>query len=297
MRSTRTNTWGYRRHRQGLKHNIILQSISLQKHVEADPDFVFTLQGVTDPSQFSGLSNLIRDNLIVQAAGFSADQAYLYSYPFVPEGPVFTDLSVKRNFIAEKDVEVSKVMPDSNFVTRPAGKTLLKEKTLEQKAEEAANFLIKIKKRRFKLVSGQYANMPGGEAISDALQELSKLEEEYLSLFIGKRTVTEVQRIFHYTPVAGKSPDRFVICRFSSDKGLVDAREASGMPVILELEAMRKTKELEIFKLPLKPTLNAIPYRIADQAQIKLLTGEQVWAEASFPVFQYGVNVTMNPNQ
>jgi hypothetical protein len=37
-----------------------------------------------------------------------------------------------------------------------------------------------------------------------------------------------------------------------------------------------------------------LPYRIADQVNIRLLAGEQVWAEAIFPVFQYGGHAMMN---
>jgi hypothetical protein len=285
----------------GIKHvpvkaeNIYaLKSIQINKHTEADPDYLFTIKGVEDPDAFPALSNMIKDSLIVKANHFSGNNIYLYSYLPKSTIPYFTDLSVRRNFEAEKDIEISQVMPDTNYGSRLVNRNALKEKTIEQKAEEAANFLIKLKKRRFKLVAGQYDYMPEGESMASALSELSRLEEEYLALFIGRRVVSEIKRNYHYTPIANKGSDRIVLFRFSESDGFIDARETGGIPVMLELEAAHKTRELEDFRLPLKPAANTIPYRIADQVNLRLMAGEQIWAEAIFPVFQYGVNMTLN---
>jgi hypothetical protein len=205
--------------------------------------------------------------------------------------PYFTDLSVKRNFEAEKDIEVSKVMPDTNYLSKPAGKTHLREKTVEQKAEEAANFLIKLKKRRFKMVSGQIDSMPQGEAMGDALMGLASLEENYLSLFIGKRTVIHHQRIYHFAPVSGKKTDRIVLFRFSDTEGFVDARETRGKPVLLDIANNNKTRGLEQAGSTFSTTANTLLYRVPDQAAIRLIWGEAVMADAIFPVFQSGAMV------
>jgi hypothetical protein len=271
-----------------------LKKVNIRKHHEADPDFIYTVSGITDPSQYANLTNLLKDSLILTATHFSGNQMNAYTFPAQSGDLLYTDLSVKRNFEAEKDVEISMVLPDTNYNVRPARRTVLKEKTPEQKAEEAANFLIKLKKRRFKLVAGQYEYMPNGESMAAALQELARIEEEYLALFIGRRVVSEIRRTYHYTPEAGKSSDRVVLFRFAPNSGFIDARETDGIPVMLELQAMHKTRELEGRKLPVKPGINTIPYRIADQVNMKLLAGEQVWAEAIYPVFQYGVPVTMH---
>jgi hypothetical protein len=270
-----------------------ITKMQMQKHSEADADYVYTLSGINDPDNFPGIARLIKDSLILSSGNFSTNQVYHYAYPLKKSEVQYTDLSVKRNFEAEKDIEVSLVMPDTNYIARPANRNALKEKTIEQKAEEAANFLIKLKKRRFKLVAGQYDYMPEGEAMADALKELSRIEEEYLSLFLGKRVVTEIQRNYQYTPVTGKEADRVVLFKFSPGEGFIDAGETSGIPVVLELKAENKTKGLEQYKLSLKPIYNVLQYRIADQVSVKLLAGEQIWVEANYPVFQYGAMVPM----
>jgi hypothetical protein len=268
--------------------------LQLFSHTEADPDYIYTVQGVNGSDANTSIARLFSDSLILNAKDFSHNQIKDYRFPPKMDEIAFTDLSIKRNFEAEKDINISLVMPGADDEKRSPGKSLLKEKTVEQKAEEAANFLIKLKKRRFKLVAGQYDSMPQGEALADALQELARLEETYLSLFIGKKIVTHYQRNYHFTPVAGKETDRIVIFRFSENEGFVDAREASGVPVVIDLYDNNKTKALEQYGLPVKPQPNLLHYRVADQVSVKLIAGEQVWSEASFPVFQYGAIVPMN---
>ncbi len=268
-----------------------ITSISLKNHTEADPDFVYSLQGVGNTNDYPDMTRLLESRLILTPASFSAEMVNLYSYPPNNSEILYTDLSVKRNFEAEKDVEVSLVMPDTIYMSKPSSRNALKGKNIEQKAEEAANFIIKLKKRRFKLVAGQYDYMPEGEAMSAALNELARIEEEYLSLFIGKRIRTEIHQSFHFVPSAAKETESAVICRFSSDSGFLDSREATGLPVLLEMNASQKVKGLNRYKIPLKPPQNVIYYRIADQVEIKLTAGEQVWADALIPVFQWGAMV------
>ena len=268
-----------------------IRNITLKNHTEADPEFIYSLQGIGTTDDYPDLTQLLENKLILPPASFSAEMVNLYSYPPNTGEILYTDLSVKRNFEAEKDVEVSLVMPDTLYVSKPTSRNALKEKTIEQKAEEAANFIIKLKKRRFKLVAGQYDFMPEGEAMSAALNELARVEEEYLSLFIGKRIRTEIRQDFHYVPIAGKESERAVICRFSKDSGFLDSRESTGMPVLLEMNAAQKVKGLNRYKIPLKPPQNVIYYRIADQVDVKLTAGEQVWVDAIMPVFQWGAMV------
>ncbi len=268
-------------------YNLI--DIQMNQHLEADPDFIFSIQGITDPGKSKGLSRLFQDSLILDASRFSEHKIYSFAFAPLSYDPPFTDMSVKRNFEAEKDMEISRIMPDTIY----SANARLKEKTIEQKAEEAANFLIKLKKRRFKLVAGQYDSMPGNEGMGEALNELARLEKEYLSLFIGKRIQSKIQKVFHYTPIPTQKANPVVLFRFSNTEGFVDPGENSGIPVMLEIKPSRLIRELEDYRLPVKTANNVIPYRIPDQVNIRLLAGEQIWSDALLPVFQFGVSVTM----
>lgn len=267
--------------------------VMVSTHLETDPDFLFAAQGSFQPEVFPGMEKLLKDSMILD---LSRNAEKYVTYNNVPEKtpePYFTDLSIKRNFEAEKNVEVSLVMPDSNYLSRQANKKTLREKTSEQKAEEAANFLIKLKKRRFKMVSGLNDSTPQGEAMTAALQELARLEEVYLSLFIGKKTVYHHQRNYHYTPAIGKKTDRTVLFRFSDNEGFLDARETRGKPVLFDLAGTTKTKGLEQSASFAHLDDNMILYRIPELVNIKLIYGEDILSEALIPVFQSGALVRM----
>lgn len=266
--------------------------MQLSRHSEADPDYIYMLRGVGGTDVEPSLARLVNNGLILEASDFSFDLTFPFNNPVVRDKIPFTDLSIKRNFEAEKDVDISLVMPGADG--EPMRRNALKEKTLEQKAEEAANFLIKLKKRRFKLVAGQYDYMPEGVAMADALKELSRLEEEYLSLFIGKRTTLLFNRYYRYAPAVDKERNPVVLFRFAENEGFVDAREAAGIPVMLELNDENKTRALEQIRIPLKMPVNQIYCRVADQVAVKLTVGEQIWAEAVYPVFQRGAYVPMD---
>jgi hypothetical protein len=276
-----------------LEHAWILKSVKVAVHMETDPDYIFAAQGSFQPDVFPGLVKLVKDSMILD---LSRNPNKYVAYNSIPEStpePYFTDLSIKRNFEAEKNVEVSLVMPDSSTISRPANKKTLREKTLEQKAEEAANFLIKLKKRRFKMVSGLNDSTPQGEGVASALQELARVEEAYLSLFIGKRTVFHTQRNYHYTPAIGKKTDRIVLFRFSESDGFLDANETSGKPVLFDIAGTNKTKGLEQSASYAHLDDNMILYRIPDLVNIKLIYGEALLSESLIPVFQSGALVRM----
>jgi hypothetical protein len=271
-----------------------IRDMQLSSHVEADPDYIYIVNGLSNPDDHEGIKRLLSNCLILPAEKFSFDHVNHYGYPVSSNGNLFTDLGIKRNFEAEKDIDISLVMPETDNASKPAGRNVLKEKTVEQKAEEAANFIIKLKKRRFKLVAGQYDSMPQGEAMADALQELARLEENYLSLFTGKKIVRQYRRSYSTTQPGDLESVRLLLFRFSEQEGFVDIEEASGVPVVLEFKAFNKTKVLERYRLPVKQPVNLLYYRVADQVYFKLLLGEQLWAEALFPVFQTGAIVPMN---
>jgi hypothetical protein len=270
-----------------------LTKVKVATHMETDEDFLFAAKGSFQPDVFPGLVKLIQDSMILD---LSRNPEKIITYNNVPEKtpePYFTDLSIKRNFEVEKNVEVSVMMPDSSSATRQGSKKTLKEKTPERKAEEAANFLIKLKKRRFRMVSGLNDSTPQGEAMTAALQELARLEDAYLSLFIGKKTVYHHQRSYHYTPAIGKKTDRIVLFRFSDNEGFLDARETRGKPVLFDLAGTNKTKGLEQSASFAHLDDNMILYRIPDLVDSKLIYGEDVLSEALVPVFQSGALVRM----
>jgi hypothetical protein len=272
-----------------------MADMQISQYKEADPDFIYNISGIKN-SSFSGLlKELYNDSLILLPVNFATRQVFAGKQD-VSSGPLtFTDLSVKRNFEAGKDIVISETLPDSTHVKPSVSKDKNEPviKTTEQKAEEAANFILKIRKRRFKLISGQYDFMPDGEALGKAVEELNQIESEYISLFTGKINISDGVKTYHFIPENHSEASRTILFRFSSEEGFLDAGEASGKPVLIDIQDMDKTKGLDALKINAATAENQLFYRIPDQAFTRVLFGEQILEEAFYPVYQFGTLVSV----
>ncbi len=271
-----------------------LNAVYMDSFQEPDPDQYYSLQ--TDNPN-TAVTNLMR----FSEAGMIMDQKEFT--PFIlnrnfnedkPEPIHFTDLSVKRNLTgdAERKKKESYQVP----VDLPVTKSKSGGKSLETKAEEAADFIIKIRKRRFKLMAGQYDVFPEGQALETSVIELNELEEEYLSLFIGKVYTDTLERVFFYTPKPGETLERNVFCRFSDESGIQDAISLSGKPLVLELKSMEFNAALRDIQNPFTgPTFeDIIYYRIPEKAFTRVLYGSSNLIESEIEVFQYGVLIPIS---
>lgn len=104
-------------------------------------------------------------------------------------------------------------------------------------AEETAALVGRIRENRILLLSGESTNAPGdGKALEVALSRLDALENQYLSLFKGitsKSQITEEIKI-----VPDKAINRNVLFRFSKFKGIVGSNDISGSPVTIEIDTV-----------------------------------------------------------
>jgi hypothetical protein len=270
-----------------------ITGVNISSHLETDPDYVYSVHGTFHPEVYPQITALMNDSLILGNEIVSGT-VYNYTFPIKKNILPFTYNSDLRDIEIQNNAEIRLAMPDTNYSKKPGGKNVLKEKTTEQMAEQAANFLVKLKKRRAKLVTAQFTYMPQGIALSDALKEISRLESEYLSYFIGKRILRNHVRTYHYTPVSGNDTKGIVLLRFGEMEGYLDARESAGNPVLIEIVNGNKNKGLEQSRLPSKSLENTIYYRLPDLASVRLMVGESVVAEAGIPMFQSGVIIALN---
>ncbi len=267
-----------------------ITDVKITHYAEADPDYIYSLSGKMSTIIQHKIEELSHDKLILLPAFFASEQIFSnFTEEINQEETIFTDLSVKRNFDVKKGSSISETLPDSSYITKSNGK--IEFKSTEQKAEEAANFIIKIRKRRFKLIAGQYDFMPDGEALGKAVEELNRTEEEYLSLFTGKTITTTWVRTFHFTPNDNRQTNKEVLFRFSEHTGIMVDQLAGGKPFIVEAEDLNLTKGMEHNDMKTEILQNRFYYRIPDQAILRIYLGEQLIEEAKYPVYQYGTLV------
>ena len=209
--------------------------------------------------------------------------------PFVEDEVFFADLSVKRNVEVHTDTASKMVFVDTGFVRVPYVEMKSRFKTLDEKAEEAANFIIKIRKRRFKLLSGQYDVFPEGVALEYAVKELNKLENEYLALFVGKTVRYKYSRSFEVIPESGPEEQTYPLFSFSPIAGLMPEDIPNGKQVTLSIRSLGTTGLLEQYEFK-TDTLSpgGLIYRVPEVTQVEILGGESVWYSKKLLIYQLG---------
>lgn len=267
-------------------NNVVLDVIQ-----QADPDYYFSVQTSNPKTTFDEFLELTEGGMALKLDDHNSFFQFKKSFEDIPEPIHFTDLSVKKNLLESKSkVNFSQVdVP----VDLPFSKQKKGIKTINQKAEEAANFIIKIRKRRFKLLSGQYDVFPEGIALETSINELNKLEKEYLYLFIGKTYSDTITKTFFFIPQTNQELERYVFCRFSDETGFHDALGTVGKPLVMELRNMHFTEVLHNLQFPLSgPTYeNILFYRIPDMASVKIFYSSKTIIEAEIKICQYGALV------
>ncbi len=143
------------------------------------------------------------------------------------ESPEFYDLSVKRNFEEVTDTNYKIIRTDSTVRKIPVYSHHLEKKSTEQKAEEAANFIIKIRKRRLRILTGKDEIIPEGEAAKHIIEELNNIEQRYLQLFVGIEKKYTVKRIFDFVP-ENKKAKPYLLFKMSTKQGIINKNSKSG---------------------------------------------------------------------
>lgn len=130
----------------------------------------------------------------------------------------FPDLGIKR-FVGQKSESQGRtVKTDTSLIKVPYSRKQESIKTTELKAEEAANFIFKLRKRKFKLLAGILEQAHQGlDAVSMA-QKLDSIEQNYIELFTGKIAFTRDVYTFYVFPLPGKTDT--LLCYFSPNEGL-----------------------------------------------------------------------------
>ncbi len=267
------------------------------KFINKGPYAKFAQQylGVTAPLNDSSTSSVVSSNIEgFQEADLSG--IYVFNAPkeqnmsaFSPEnrvpnakGGVKINLSETMQFT---DMGIDPIVYKASL---PAGGVVTREKSLEQMAASAAETIFTLRKRRFDLITGELGENVFGAGLEAAIEEMSRLEAEYISLFIGKTTVTYKSYNYEVMPEVGKAS--YILARFSMQNGVVDMSDIAGDPIVLTVtpEGNVKTKATNE-----KVAKDAKKYRVADIAECKLYIASELVDSRRIGILQYGITVDL----
>lgn len=165
---------------------------------------------------------------------------------------------------------------------------MLVEKTPEQRAAETANMILKLRKQRLQIVTGDTDATYSGEAMGTAIGEITRLEEEYMMLFTGYSEYQTQTMRFEVVPQADKTDQMYIAFRLSDTSGLVPADNLSGKPVIMEI-VPQEFADPTVSEVDVKNAKEVLAYyRIPAICTVKLMDGANLLLQSRMPVYQLG---------
>lgn len=202
--------------------------------------------------------------------------------------PLFVDLSVQPFIDDQRNIFYSVVEQDSALVRVPVQRTVTVQRTLQEKAKQAADLIFSLRKKRIDLISGEVdlSNSPG--TLPVMLAEIARLEEAYLSLFIG-RDVTDTLRVdYEVTPQPGQTIT--IPCRFSPERGVVPASEFGAKPITLSITPGAQSDSAAHH---LRPVAGRFYYRVAAPVEYTLSLEGQHLLQGQLYLAQFGRVMTL----
>ena len=189
-------------------------------------------------------------------------------------------------------IEYKKVQTDTAEIIVPVEHKMLEKKSLEDKATEAADMILSLREERRNIVTGNTDANYAGEAMATAIQELDRMEKEYLSLFCGYTVRRNFTASFDVTPSPAERVQRYVAFRLTDDGAVREGPK--GKPYYLELEPENSSVESLAGK---KLKANAIHYRIPVICQVRLTADGHTLLETRLPIYQLGEEAVLYPSK
>lgn len=228
--------------------DIKIESVDVKEITQPDPNSCYAVIG--------GLESAVNCNLKGIIYGYNSTET-----PVIEEMsgrffkneqsgvklPTYADYGVKRNFTGNTDTTYKVVEVDSVFQKIPVYNKVIVSKDEETKAEEAANYIIKIRKRLFKIITAQFETETPPTDIKIMIDELKRLENQYLELFVGKIEKRTFDYVFYYTPQANLTEEKVTIGYVTSDDVVVAQKVENSEPIYMTVKNSPATSEIGNF--------------------------------------------------
>lgn len=272
-----------------------LTKVELDTELEADPGWFFIVNGDNVRACCQELINLSAEGLLIDINRFVSqpDKIEKDIYPQHAQGLLYTDVSIYENKVIHSDTLYKTILTDTTFIRIPVLREQSVTKTIDEKAEEAASFILNMRETRVDLITGEYDFYPEETALETGLKKMEELEDEYLSLFVGKTIEIPHNFEFYYIPKPGEIYENVELFEYSG-QGVVREKSGKGNMVSLWIKKTNKTSILTEYQQGLLyPGMNIIYYRVPDMAEVEIQDQGKTILKTRIPISQYGAVLSM----
>ena len=272
-----------------------IKAIRIVPHIEADP----WAQRYTAPAGNSTMLALSAQGLI-SFGDLQESKELQWRFKPIPAAEFGTS-GITGSSKSVNNIEYKTVRTEEGDVRYPVEHSVSVAKTLEDKAEEAADIILAARKDRHNIAIGNTDANYSGESMAAALGELTKIEEEDLLLFTGYSETSEFQTTFEVLPSATARTHRYTAFYFMDDGSIVKDNKGRGKPYELEFTPVSvpdvKTEAAPTDARKKTEKVGSIHYRIPAICRLRLLENGNPLVETRVPVYQLGRESEMPINQ
>jgi hypothetical protein len=274
-----------------------LKDIRLTSYNEPDPLEYYFIKMPEKVKDRKAIELFLSDDGVISGVG-------TYNQPPKAKKQRSVDLTKSRIDIPEfanpsvferMDTVIKRISLDSTIIEQKFFRKTSAAKSVEQKAREASEFILKLDESMYNLINGyQEVNYEKG-TMEFMYNQMNSMKQDYLELFKGVTSISTETYTFYY--VVSKDNPSETLCRFSLSKGILPKTAASGDLVQMEATSMQKTNPLKSETEKLNNSQrqsHGLYYRIPDKATVAFKVGGQVKLETQFVINQLGV-VTFLP--
>ncbi|MCX6279343.1 MAG: DUF4831 family protein [Bacteroidetes bacterium] len=188
------------------------------------------------------------------------------------------------------DTIIRKINLDTITVERQFYKRTVVEKSPEQKAREAGDFISKIKENRFNLISGTQEVNYNRETLEYMDVQLKTMEKEYMKLFTGISLRKSLDFSYKFIPVPNQINTEIPIFKFLKSRGIVDLDESGGKIVTIKIQRVGNTSLVSGYlnKAVKVTKFQGLTYRIPEVAKVTVKYDETI-QETQCLINQLGV--------
>jgi len=273
-----------------------IHDVEITPHLELDPHYYYSLNVLEGESNGDYLNPYLEKGLVMNGTELIQEELKGTGLQSTHNSEIlrYVDLGVYTNFEERTETMYKTLVTDTSFVRVPVQRTVIEQKSHAMKAQEASDFLLEIRARRFEMLTGEYEVYPDGEAMAAAIHKLDQLEESYLTLFTGRNISRMEKRAYFIVPESGYTPSQYNLGMFSNLLGFVPAELMEGVPLEVQIEPMGNTNSPGSYFSGSNENdpYNKLYYRLPDMVDLKVMLGNELLSKQRISIFQSGVVVT-----
>lgn len=262
-----------------------LKSVEITPYIEADYSANYAVNLGNSKNASANFLEFISQGLIMWSDSYAGKNDKM-RFHNITSDQLFNPASATNNLTSEQTTLYKTVQTAKGLEKVGVQQNQVVEKSIERRAEEAANLIFKLRAKKIEIITGETDATFSGDALRAAIEEINRIEDEYMSLFLGKSIFDTQNMSYDVVPSPDNQKQIYIAFRFSDTQGLLPASNIAGRPVVLELSLEDKVAPAP--KTDISGGKGSIVYRRPAAMVAKVIDGQNILLQTRVPVYQLG---------